>query len=92
MGEGKRFPIPTTRAIIKAIINDELINAETENLEILNLNIPKSVTGVESAYLNPIKCWQDREKYMRCAKNLTQLFKENMKRFDISESIGKAGP
>ena len=92
LGEGKRFPIPTTRAVIRAIINDELINAETENLDILNLNVPKSVRGVASAYLNPIKCWQDKEEYMRRAKNLTQLFKENMKRFDISDSIVKAGP
>ena len=92
LGEGKRFPIPTTRAIIRAIINDELINVETENLDILNLNVPKSVRGVASAYLNPIKCWQDKEEYMRRAKNLTQLFKENMKRFDISDSIVKAGP
>lgn len=92
LGEGKRFPIPTTRAVIRAIINDELINVETENLDILNLNVPKSVRGVASAYLNPIKCWQDKEEYMRRAKNLTQLFKENMKRFDISDSIVKAGP
>ena len=36
LGVGKRFPIPVTRAIITAILNNKLENTQTKNLKILN--------------------------------------------------------
>ncbi|HAD09150.1 MAG TPA: phosphoenolpyruvate carboxykinase (ATP), partial [Porticoccaceae bacterium] len=82
-GEGSRFPIPVTRAIVAAIQNGSLADAKTEKLPMLNLDIPLAVPGVEDRYLNPRKAWNDPKAYDQQAEKLVRLFIENFTKFEV---------
>ena len=91
-GIGKRFDIPVTRAVISAIQSGALIGAETETIEGMNLEVPLNIDGVDSNLLNPIKNWADPSAYEEYENKLVSQFKENFNKFNVSESIVKAGP
>lgn len=90
---GNRFSIPTTRAVVTAIVNGELNNVSYETLPGFNLEIPTSAPGVDSSLLNPRMAWNDREAYDKNAEILMKLFAENFKKFsNVSDAIRHAGP
>tara|TARA_B100000214_G_scaffold95457_1_gene66156 strand:- start:10013 stop:11542 length:1530 start_codon:yes stop_codon:yes gene_type:complete len=91
-GIGKRFDIPVTRAVISAIQSGALKESETETIEGMNLEVPLNVEGVDSKLLNPVRNWADPSSYKEYENKLVSQFKENFKKFDVSESIVKAGP
>jgi phosphoenolpyruvate carboxykinase (ATP) len=90
---GKRFSIPTTRAIVDAVVNGDLHHASYENIPGFNLAVPTEVTGVDSKVLNPIKVWTDPAAYHEYAKLLIGNFVDNFKKFNsVSDAIRNAGP
>ena len=91
-GVGSRFSIPTTRRIVNAIQNGELANVETTHLSGLNLDVPQQLDGVDKTILNPRNTWDDKDAYDAEMKKLIKKFKENFKKFDLSENIIAAGP
>ncbi|USD37796.1 phosphoenolpyruvate carboxykinase [Ferrimonas sp. SCSIO 43195] len=91
-GQGQRFDIPTTRAIIDAIVSGELADTKTEHLPQLNLSVPVAVSGVDSSLLNPRNTWADQDEYDRYAAKLAAEFSENFVKYDVPQAIIDAGP
>ncbi len=91
-GSGSRFPIPVTRAVVTAITNGSLENCTTEHLDMLNLDIPTEIAGVDKSYLNPRNNWNNPAEYDEQAAKLAQLFIENIVSFAPSQDVIDAGP
>ncbi len=91
-GVGKRFDIPTTRAVIDAIVNDQLSVEDTTYLEGLNLRVPNQVAGVDSTLLSPRNTWEDKQAYDSYLAKLVEEFGQNFAKYDVSDEIKNAGP
>ena len=91
-GEGQRFSIATTRAIVHAILRGDLQEVDTEVLPGFNLRIPLHVHGIDERLLDPRQTWTDADAYVRSARELIGLFRDNFERFDVSAEIAAAGP
>lgn len=91
-GIGSRFSIPTTRRIVNAIQNGELVDAQTTHLPGLNLWIPNHVEGVDEKILNPRNTWENKDAYDNDLNSLISKFQENFKKFNLGNNIISAGP
>ncbi|AHF96904.1 phosphoenolpyruvate carboxykinase [Desulfurella acetivorans A63] len=93
-GIGKRISISHTRAIIRAILSNELNDVEYEVLPIFNLHIPKNCPEVPQNILNPRQSWKDKDAYDNQLKKLALAFKKNLDSFgfEIDKDIIQAGP
>ena len=94
-GIGKRIDIPSTRAIIDAILDGSIENSEFETLPYFNLSIPKTVNGVKSELLNPRNLWQNPKDWDAAAINLAEKFIKNFESFtdnDEGKRLIAAGP
>lgn len=89
---GQRFSIPTTRAVVRSILNNTLKNTEFERLPGFNFDIPNEVIDVETKLLNPRKAWTNQADHDIKARLLISKFIDNFKRFNVSDAIKNAGP
>jgi phosphoenolpyruvate carboxykinase (ATP) len=91
-GSGQRFSIPTTRAIIDSILDGSAKSAPTTKLDGFNFDVPTALDGVDSDLLIPRNTWDDKDAYDQKRKMLINLFKENFKKYEVSDAIKSAGP
>lgn len=91
-GGGSRFPIPVTRAVVHACQSGALLKAPTTHLDILNLDFPTAIPGVDAKYVDPRKGWASETAYNEQARKLAVLFAQNIKKFSVSGAIVAAGP
>jgi phosphoenolpyruvate carboxykinase (ATP) len=83
-----------TRAMITAVLNGELDNAEFEQHPVFGLAMPRSCPGVPSGLLNPRSTWQDAAAYDAKANELAERFIKNFQQYadGVSEEILTAAP
>lgn len=94
-GTGNRISLKDTRAIIDAILDGSISDAEGTNLPIFNLDIPTELPGVDSSILDPRNTYADASEWTTKAEKLAGLFIENFVSFtDTPEgaALVDAGP
>ncbi|MBL4697911.1 MAG: phosphoenolpyruvate carboxykinase (ATP) [Phycisphaerales bacterium] len=91
-GEGKRFSLPYTRAMVTAILNGSLDSIETTEHPVFGLHMPTAVEGVPNDVLDPRNTWTDKAAYDEQADKLAKLFRTNDAKYDLSEDIRSGGP
>ena len=93
-GVGSRISIGHTRALIRAVLNNQLELAQTTLHPIFKLAMPTNVQGVPSHVLNPRDAWADGAAYDLQAAKLAQMFIANFKQFEpfVTEAVLAAAP
>lgn len=85
-GVGSRMKLAYTRAMITAVMNGELENADFVDHPVFKIAVPQAVPNVPSEVLNPRNTWSDKELYDKKAVELAKTFKENFKQFEAEAS------
>ncbi|MCG8578390.1 MAG: phosphoenolpyruvate carboxykinase (ATP) [Bacteroidales bacterium] len=94
-GTGKRISIKDTRAIIDAILDGSIEEAETTNIPIFNLEVPKSLHDVNPEIMDPRNTYTDSKEWEVKAKDLASKFINNFKKYTDTpegQALEKAGP
>jgi phosphoenolpyruvate carboxykinase (ATP) len=88
-GTGKRISIKATRAIIDAILDGSIDEAETDIVPLFNLEVPKTLAGVEGDILDPRHTYSDKKVWHNKALDLAKRFVNNFEKFTDTQN-GKA--
>ena len=93
-GQGSRIKLKYTRAMITAILNDELLDVDYEMHPIFGLDMPKECPNVPNEILNPINAWKNVSDYISKSIQLAHSFHLNFEKFanEASEEIMNGGP
>lgn len=93
-GVGQRIKLAYTRAMVNAVLNGNLDQAEYILDPIFGLQVPTSCPGVPEVVLQPRNTWQDPAAYDHQAKELASMFTNNFTQYadHVSEAIRSAGP
>ena len=89
----KRIDLNLTKHIIDLITDGKLNFSDSARDKFFNLDIPLNLEGLDNDFLVPDRGWDNLDEYYKTGNMLTELFNENFKKFDISDSdILNAGP
>lgn len=88
-GIGERIKLRYTRAMISAILNNELNMEKSIVHPIFGLEIPLKCPGVPEDLLNPELTWVDKSEYQKESFKLAKRFNKNFEKFmDTMENGG----
>ncbi|MFN3755955.1 MAG: phosphoenolpyruvate carboxykinase (ATP) [Flavobacterium sp.] len=94
-GTGKRISIKDTRAIIDAILDGSIENANTQQLPLFNFEIPIALPEVDSNILDPRNTYREVKDWYDKAERLGALFVKNFEQYTDNEEgkqLVEAGP
>jgi len=88
-GQGSRMPIGATRALLAAVLDGTLADAQFRKDENFGFDTPVHVPGVPDILLQPRRTWDDPEAYDRQAVKLAGMFADNFARYEahIDEDV-----
>ena len=94
-GTGKRISIKDTRGIIDAILDGSILTAPTKKIPYFNVEVPTALPGVDPAILDPRDTYADAAQWDEKAKDLSQRFIKNFKKYEGNphgKALVPAGP
>jgi len=93
---GRRCPLKYTRAILDAIHDGSLANAEYDQFApgVFDLRVPRAVNNVPSEVLNPANSWPDKAAFEAELKKLAGMFAEAFVTHEkeVNPEVLNAGP
>jgi phosphoenolpyruvate carboxykinase (ATP) len=94
-GTGKRMSLKDTRAIIDAIIDGSILEAETKHIPVLNLTVPVALKNVSEGILDPRDTYPTEADWTVKAKQLAAKYIANFEQYcdnDDAIALKVAGP
>jgi len=94
-GTGKRISIKDTRGIIDAILNGDVLKAETKKIPYFDFEVPTSLPGVDPAILDPRDTYANASEWEEKAKDLAARFQKNFVKYtgnEAGKALVSAGP
>lgn len=94
-GTGKRISIKDTRAIIDAILDGSIENADTKIIPVFNFEVPTSLNAVNDSILDPRDTYEDATVWANKATDLAKRFIANFEQYTDNEegkNLVNAGP
>ena len=93
-GVGSRMKLSHTRAMVRAVLAEQLNNVDYVTDPNFGFDVPTSVPDVPSDVLQPRETWSDPAAYDAQASKLAGMFRENFAVFadQVSAEIRNAGP
>jgi len=94
-GSGKRISIKATRAIIDAILDGSIDQAENASVPVFNLAVPTALPNVDAKILDPRNSYVETNEWSSKAEKLASLFVDNFEQYtdtDKGKSLVAAGP
>ena len=94
-GSGKRISLKDTRAIIDAILDGSIENAETKKIPYFDLEVPLTLANVDTTILDPRDTYATTEEWTVKAKALATLFINNFAQYTDKpegQALVAAGP
>jgi phosphoenolpyruvate carboxykinase (ATP) len=93
-GIGERISLKYTRAMITAILDNEMEDVKYVKHKVFGLNMPTSCPNVPKNILSPINTWEDQLEYIKKANELADAFNKNFEQFakNANDEILSAAP
>ena len=93
-GIGERISLKYTRAMITAILDNEMEDVKYVKHKVFGLNMPTSCPNVPKDILSPINTWEDQLEYIKKANELADAFNKNFEQFakNANDEILSAAP
>ncbi len=93
-GEGKRFPLDRTRAMVRNILSGAMKKVPTKPDPVFGMHVPTSCPDLPASLLNPRETWKNPAAYDAKARELAARFRKNFEEYAslASPEVRNAGP